>query len=677
MTSRSLHRALFAAIVTMTLAAVDLLAPQARGDQWTQPTAEELSMTTQPQVPGAAAVYLNREESTMDNQHVYSEYVRIKVLTEGGKKYANVELKYMAGGNTDYKVIDVAGRTIHPDGTIIPFTGKPYEQLVVKAQGYTEKAKVFTLPDVTVGSILEYRYNLIWNDQYYIPPRWDVQNDLYLRKGHFLWKPTNRSLINNDERGQVVQMLSWTYILPPGAAIQERDLPNASVSNHESRSIELDVHDIPPFPEEEHMLPVSNFRDRVLFYYTGYRSSDDFWKNEGKHWAKVNDKFIGHGPVVQSAVQQLLSPTDTQEQKLRKLYAAVMQLDNTDFDREHSRAEDKSEGLSEIKSSDDIWTRKRGSSEELTALFVALVRAAGMKSYLMAIARRDRSIFYPAFQSLAQLDAEIAIVMVDGKEQFFDPGSRDCPYGHLAWNHTMAGGLRQTDNGSVIADTPTESFTNSGVDRVANLKMDEHGIATGTIKLTFHGDSALHWRQRALTGDEESLRHNLTAHLEHMLPGSMEVKIASIDKLSDYEEPLVVSYTVNGPIGSSTGKRLLIPSDLFETNTKPEFVHEKRETTVAFDYASTARDAIRITFPPSFAVESVPGNNQIPFEKSGLYARTAESSPTSFTVRRNLFLAEIFYPQKEYPDLRSFYTKFETLDQEPVVLKLTAPAVGN
>jgi hypothetical protein len=676
MTLISVHRPLLAALATVTLAAFGLFTPLARGDQWIQPTAEELSMTTQPQVPGAAAVYLNREESTIDDQHLYTEYVRIKVLTEGGKKYANVELKYMASGGAHFEVTGITGRTIHPDGTIIPFTGKPYEQLVVKAHGYTEKAKVFTLPDVTVGSILEYRYNLSW-DKYFVPPRWEIQNELYLRKGHFLWKPTDQMLVSSDERGQLTLTLAWTYILPQGAALQQRELPSTSLNSHESRTIELEVHDVPPFPEEENMLPVSNFRDRVLFYYSAYRNGDDFWKNEGKHWAKVNDKFIGHGPIVQSAVQQLLAPTDTQEQKLRKVYAAVMQLDNTDFDREHSRAEDKSEGLSEVKSSDDIWTRKRGSSNELAALFVALARAAGLKSYLMAITSRDRSIFYPAFQSLDQLDADIAIVTVDGKEQFFDPGSRYCPYGHLAWNHTIAGGLRQTDDGSALANTPAEDYKSSGVDRVANLNLDEHGIATGTIKLTFHGASALSWRQRSLTGDQESLERDLTDDLEHMLPGSVEVKVASIGKLSDYEAPLVVSYTVNGAIGSAAGKRLLIPSDLFETNAKPMFVHEKRETTVAFDYASTDRDAIRINFPSSFTVESAPARSEIVLEKRGVYVRTAESSPTGVTVRRNLLLGEIIFPQKEYPDLRGFYSKFETADQEPVVLKLTAPAAGN
>ena len=61
-------------------------------DQWIPPTDEELKMTSQPEVPGAAAVYLFREEITDDHLHSWSNYARIKVLTEAGKEYANVEL---------------------------------------------------------------------------------------------------------------------------------------------------------------------------------------------------------------------------------------------------------------------------------------------------------------------------------------------------------------------------------------------------------------------------------------------------------------------------------------------------------------------------------------------------------------------------------------------------------
>ena len=79
--------------LAVSLPCFSLAAPLARAAV-DQPTPEELSMTSQPQVPGAAAVYLYREETTDDNLHMFSIYVRLKVLTERGKEYANVELDY-------------------------------------------------------------------------------------------------------------------------------------------------------------------------------------------------------------------------------------------------------------------------------------------------------------------------------------------------------------------------------------------------------------------------------------------------------------------------------------------------------------------------------------------------------------------------------------------------------
>lgn len=643
--------------------------------QWTAPTPEELSMTSEPKAPGASAVYLFREEMTVDHFHMYSEYVRLKILTEGGKDRANVELKYVAGGDMGYSVSDISGRTIHPDGSIVPFTGKPYDRTVVKAQGYKEKAKVFTLPSVTVGSIIEYRYKLRWDDNMYSAPRWIIQNDLYLRKGHFLWRPTDRQLTTNDERGQLTSTLAWTPILPDGVTLKQTQNPGSSIGTDGSSTLELNIENVPPSPEEEYMPPLQSLGYRVMFYYSPYRTSEEFWKGEGKHWSKIHDKFIGPGPAVGAAVQQLVAPSDTQEQKLKKLYAAVEQIENTDYTREHSRNEDKAEGLSQVRTTDDIWNHKRGSSDQISDLFVAMARAAGMKAYAMAATNRDRSLFLQNYLTTSQLDDDIAIVNVDGKEHYFDPGSRYCPYGHLAWKHTDSGGLRQTDGGTTLAGTPGENYLASGVSRVANLNMDETGVVSGKVDLKFTGSPALKWRQRSLVSDKDAVEREITDSVEKMLPANMEVKLLSIGNLDQYEEPLTAAFNIKGPIGSATGKRLLIQGDIFEGNSKPTFVHEKRDLAVWFSYRYSARDAIRINFPESFQVESLPSEGAFKFPKMALYNYKTTADAHGITTRRDLYLAEIIYMPKDYPDLRTFYSQFEAKDQEQIILK--APAANS
>jgi Domain of Unknown Function with PDB structure (DUF3857)/Transglutaminase-like superfamily len=626
-------------------------------------------MTSQPEVPGAAAVYLFREETTEDDMHMFSIYVRLKVLTEAGKEYSNVQLSYASvryGGNSS--ITDIQGRTIHPDGTIIPFTGKPYEKLVEKTQGVKVMSKVFTLPDVEVGSIIEYRYKYRLDDNYFEAPQWYIQSDLFTRKAHYIWKPTNKELITSDDRGSLTNTIAWTHILPAGADLKQTRLPGG-----DRLLFELNVHDILPSPSEEYMPPISSFTFRVLFYYSPYRTSDEYWKGEGKHWAKLADKFIGPGPAVTAAVHDLATPADSQEQKLRKFYAAVMQLENTSFTREHSSAEEKAEGFKEVHNTDDIWNRKRGNNDQLASLFVAMARAAGMKAYVMYVTNRDRRIFYPAYLSMSQLDDYIAVVNVDGKDQYFDPGARYCPYGHLAWKHAGASGIRQIDGGSSLAQAVGESYLFSRVQRVGDLTIDEHGAVSGILTMTYQGEPALKWRQDSLTGDATSLERQIRVSVEHLVPEGMEVKVASIDKLADYEQPLSVKLTVKGTLGSSTGKRILLPSDIFVSNAKATFPHEKRDVPVYFSYPHMMQDAVRIKFPAGLSLESAPTAEKIPFEKFAIYDMLVSTTTNSITVRRNYTLGETLYLTKEYADLRSFYSKMETKDQESIVLT-TAPA---
>jgi Domain of Unknown Function with PDB structure (DUF3857)/Transglutaminase-like superfamily len=675
----SSHRLLYCvSLVGVLLSPLIVASPSAHA-QWTAPTAEELSMTTQPEVPGAPAVYLFREETTDDHLHMFSIYIRLKVLTERGKEFANVELPYTTG-HAGRSVEDIAGRTIHPDGTIIPFVGKPYQKLVEKTQGTKFMTKVFTLPDVGIGSIIEYRYKLYYDDMYYFSPQWYIQSELWTRKGHYVWLPIdlngNKNLIG--DHGERSNTISWTWILPPGNEVKQSRLPGGYSDQDGHTLIELNVHDIPPAPDEEFMPPIHSFTYRVLFYYSAYKTTDEFWKSEGKFWAKSRDKFIGPGPGpgVSAAVRDITAPSDTQEQKLRKLYAAVMRLENTDYTREHSTVEEKAEGFKEVHTTDDIWSRKRGSSDQLAALFVAMARSAGMKAWLIAVTNRDRHIFYKNYLNLSQLDDDLAIVSVDGQDQFFDPGSRYCPYQHLAWKHSMSNGLRQTDGGSELVETPRELYTFSRTQRVANLTMDQQGEVTGTVKMTFMGSPALDWRQHSLTGDATSLERELRASVENTFSQGMDVKVISIEKLDDYEQPLIVNFGVKGAIGSSTGKRLLIPADLFEVSTRPSFPHETREVPVSFSYPNMVQDAIRINFPATLSVESLPANDATTFQTFAGHDMTTTSTATSVSIRRNFVLGEILYMPNEYPDLRAFYSKMETKDQESVVLITTPVATG-
>jgi hypothetical protein len=269
-----------------------LLRPAAHAsDPWTPPTVEELTMTSVPQVPGAGAIYLYREEKYQQAQ--IETYIRIKVLSESGKDYATVELPL--GGVEDVHYDNIAGRTIHKDGTIIPFSGKPYEKLIEKEKGHKYKVKVFSLPSVEIGSIIEYRYKI--TSSYYGAPDWYLQSDLFTRKAFFSWAPEGGTPI------------AWTPILPSGLKVT---IDTRGGGMH----YVLNAADIQPRPHDEMMPPLDSVSYRVLFYYTHYKDAVEFWTEMGALWTKSVNKYVGPGSGVRAAVTSLVAPGDTDAHRL-------------------------------------------------------------------------------------------------------------------------------------------------------------------------------------------------------------------------------------------------------------------------------------------------------------------------------------------------------------------------
>ncbi len=638
-------------------------------DPFMKPTPEELAMKEVPGYPGAPAVILFKEAVTKDDLHVVQHYERIKILNEKGKDYANVELRFASSKGDSYflgddkSITDIMGRTIHADGTVIPFTGKPYLKTLENAKKYKDQARVFTLPDVEVGSIIEYRYAVRTDDHAFEAPDWYIQADIFTRAAHFAWFPTNKEL--TSEKGSI-NSITWFPLLPPGVTLKPREMPAPGGTQ---QVYELTVKDVPPAPSEEYMPPLRSFTYRVLFAYSPFRTAAEYWKAEGKTFSKDVDSFAGPDGSLRAATDGVIAGATTQNAKLEKIYAAVMAMENTDFTRDHGRNEDKAEGLGKVSNAGDVFKHGRGSSTQLTEMFIGMARAAGMKAYAMLVPDREYRLFTPSWLSFAQFDNMIAIVVVDGKEQFFDPGQRYCPYGHLAWQDTLVHGLRQTEGGTEFVTSPGDNYQATKTERVADLKMDERGEISGRINMTYAGYTALQWRQRALRGDEESVKLSLRDSLQEMVPKSMEVTVSSIENLKDYDKPLIVHYDAKGSLGTSTGKRLILPANVFTASASGTFPHQKRELPVYFHYPQTVLDVMRIKFPGTMAVEAAPEDTKTKFKEMGQYVLHAQKDPNSITVRRAYLFNTVIVPVEEYSDLRTFYSEFETKDKDSIVLK--------
>jgi hypothetical protein len=205
-----------------------------------QPVSEdELKMTSEPKAPGAAAIYLYREEKVDDNLHFHSFYARVKVLTEKGKELATVDVPYVKGQSS---ITDIKARTIHADGTVIPLDVKPSDLVEVKTAGYQVNKVVFTLPSVEVGSVLEYKWSLRYSDDSLSSPNWQIQQPYFVRKAHYSFSAFKYLGNVTDGKGRLANRLLYTYVLPPG---------NKVVYEEATDRYTVDVADIEAIPKEE------------------------------------------------------------------------------------------------------------------------------------------------------------------------------------------------------------------------------------------------------------------------------------------------------------------------------------------------------------------------------------------------------------------------------------------
>src|SRR5579871_3491367 len=132
-----------------SLLAAAMFVPSARAVNFQPVSQEELKMTAEPKAPGAPAIILFRQVDRDDRGLTAHEdvYRRIKILTEEGRKYADIEIPYWKEQGS---IVNIHARTIKPDGSVVNYDGKVFDKSIVKARGVKYMAKTFTLPDVQV-----------------------------------------------------------------------------------------------------------------------------------------------------------------------------------------------------------------------------------------------------------------------------------------------------------------------------------------------------------------------------------------------------------------------------------------------------------------------------------------------------------------------------------------------
>ncbi len=644
-----LHRHGFILTLSLLLGILTVAAPaaaQMKGG-WLPITPEEISLKEVSGAPGAHAVVLYRERLTDDHESFETNYYRIKIFSEEGKKHGDVEILYLKDTES---VKDIKARTIRPDGSVVDFDGKIFDKTVVKTRGVKFYAKAFTMPEVQAGSIIEYKYRVLRDTSRLYSPYWPLQSEFFTRRAKFSFRPVLRRLA-----------IQWASMF----------LPAGNVPKAKGDWINLEIENVPAFEEEEYMPPERELRMRVEFFYARQleKNSEEFWKKQGQELRDIVEDFIGKRGGIANAESQITVGAASPEEKLHKIYTRVQQVRNLSYERERSEQEVKKEKLKENNNIEDVLKNGYGYRRQIARLFVGLARSAGLTASIVHIAERDDHFFRKQLQDAYQLDAEVALVRVGNENRFFDPGMPNCPFGQLAWQKTEVPGLKPDKDGGTWLTTPTPASKDALTERKAVLKLTEDGTLQGKVEFIFTGLQAVRRRRDAMEKDEAQRRKDMEDELKGLLPSTATVKVESVTGLEGSDAALKVEYSVEIPgYAAATGRRLLLPTSVFHLSKVHPFLHAKRKHPIYFGYPFQDVDDITIELPANYRIESLPpgrraGSNVMKFEV------VRESQGSKLHVRRNLAVDAYYFPTDYYPSLRRFYDEVMAGDDEQVVLR--------
>jgi hypothetical protein len=638
-------------------------APPGVGQTFQPPSAEELHMTSEPQAPGAPAIILFRQVDRDDNGRTSHEdhYVRIKILTEEGRKYGDIEIPFYKGSDD---VVNIRARTVRADGSIADFDGKVFDKSIVKAKGFKYLAKTFTLPDVQVGSIIEYSYTDNLREYFLYDSHWILSNELFTRDAKFSLKP----YVGSYETWNI----RWTWQgLPPGTAQPKQGPDNI---------VRLEAHNIPAFPTEDYMPPPEELKSRVDFTY----SREAFEPDETKFWTRVgkqlNDRleaFIDKRKAMEQAVAQIVAPSDPPEVKLEKIYARVQQFRNTSYEVQKTEQEEKRAKEKQANNVADIWKRGYGNGIELTWLYLALVRAAGFEAYGVWASDRRHYFFNPKLEDPSKLNANVVLVKLNGKDVYCDPGAAFTPFGLLTWPETGVQGLRLDKDGGGWVRTTLPDSAVSHIERKANLKLSDMGDLEGKLTVTFTGLEALRRRVEERNDDAADRKKFLEDEVKDYVPAACEVELVNTPEWSSSSSSLVAEFKLKIPGWiAGAGRRALFPVGLFSSSEKHLFDHANRTHPVYFEFPSGKVDDVTVELPPGWQVSSLP-IAQDQNARVITYTLNVESNKGVLRLKRKLAVDVLLLETKYYSALRNFFQAVRTGDEEQIVLQPGTTAASN
>ncbi|MBP1655576.1 MAG: Transglutaminase-like enzyme, putative cysteine protease [Bacteroidetes bacterium] len=598
-----------------------------------------------PDAPDAGAMVVLDEGSLEvfgDNDLGFSVFDRhriIKIFTPGGHRYANIVIPYGATS----MVSGIEARTVTPAGRSVElrdddiFDVSLYPNFVFFSD---QRARIFTLPAIENGSLIEYRYRIriqnrgLWH-------AWNFQEDIPVLRSRFtLVKPSEWNI------------LFRTY---------GRDVPPTVITapaGFKSRHV-WETSFVPPLTSEFGMPPSQELTARLALAPVGFSA----WPDVSRWYHDIAEPRMSGGSLVKALADSLTFGLDSPRARLQAIFEWV---------RDHVRyiAVEIGIGGYQPHDAEEVVAKRYGDCKDMVVAVCALARRADIPVHPVMISTHDNGRPDTSLPSPFQFNHLIAYAPdVQPGGIWMDATEKACRFSTLPWyDQGRAVVIASKDADSTLHLTPTARASENSLQVRWDAVLQENGAAavTGTNVLT--GAVATELRHELRSARHAEQREWLENFLSHRTPVAV-LDTFMITGLGPETDSLVVSYQFRSASFATRRPSTMIlrPREIIGSTLSNYFRSPSRTHPVRFRFGS--QSALSLTLQvPSHWEPAIPQRSDSLQSAFGQWHATWEKQEDTIVLRAGYAITGEDVQPRDYPAFQRFLDATRVRDQQELIL---------
>lgn len=590
----------------------------------------------------AVIIFEKAKANHNDDQNLITEYhVRIKILKSKGIERGDVQLIYYSKNDFE-KITGIRAAVTNIDEQGNQQT-KEIDKTAIfrqKRNEYTSTVR-FALPNVRVGSIIEYEYTST-QEHYGGLDHWDFQTDIPTMLSSY-----DLAILPNLEFAYQVQ--------------KSEELPITIKPDKNEGRILFEMKDVAGLRDEPYMDAPRDYIQRIEFQLsatngrfgkTKYMTTWDELARElsgrSDFGVQLNKNISGAASLVEEAKKKA-----TPFAQMNTIYQYLQRT--ITWNGYSTRFVP--DGLK------DVWEKKKGASAEINLLLINLLREAGLEAYPLLVSNRQHGKVRVDYPFLDQFNGVMAYVVIGDNKYILDAAGPYTPPELIPFDVVNTKGfiVHRKKSGIIPLTEKKRLLKNRAI---INATLGADGKLTGeTVVNSF--DYARLERMHAFKQNKQTLLEAyFTKNYAELKTDSFTVSNEDNDSL-----PLVQRLQFTAQPNTS-GEYLLLNLNLFTNFHHNPFISDIRFTNVDFGCVQQHEILTMINLPENVEPEGLPKDIRMIMPDTSIsFSRYIRYSDHSVSAMYRIEMSRPVYPADEYPLLKEFYKKMINLLNEQLVVK--------